>query len=121
MLLLAAIVYLSLVVTVKKTAWQVFQQYHTDLIGFGKSPLTDHIVMSTEKFICKMYGVPDVDTCNKARVKLFCIGRAHKTVHQPRVQQRSTSYEHTIKQVSGTKLTCHVLIFCLSLKWVGCT
>ena len=31
--------------------------------------------MSTEKFICKMYGVPEI-----ARVKLFCIGRAHKTL-----------------------------------------
>jgi len=58
----------------------VFQQYHTDLIGYGKGPLTDHIVMSTEKLICKMYGVPDDDTCNKARVMLFCIGRAHKTL-----------------------------------------
>ena len=27
-----------------------------------------------------MYGVPEVDTSNKARVKLFCIGRAHKTL-----------------------------------------
>ena len=36
--------------------------------------------MSTEKFICKMYGMPEVDTCNKARVKLFCISRAHKTL-----------------------------------------
>ena len=64
----------------KNTAWQVFQQHNTDLIGLGKGPLTDHIVISTEKFICKMYGVPEVDTSNKARVKLFCIGRAHKTL-----------------------------------------
>ena len=58
----------------------MFQQHNTDLVGLGKTPLTDHIVMSTEKFICKMYGVPEVDTCNKARVKLFCIGRAHETL-----------------------------------------
>ena len=80
MLSLAVIVCLGSVVTVKNTAWQVFQRHHTDLIGLGKGPLTDHIVMSTEKFICKMYGVPEVDTCNKARVKLFCIGRAHETL-----------------------------------------
>ena len=29
--------------------------------------------------------------------------------------------QHTIKQVSWTKHTCHVLIFCLSLKWDRCT
>ena len=34
---------------------------------------------------------------------------------------RSTSCEHTIKQVSGTKHTYHVLIFRLTLKWDGCT
>ena len=27
-----------------------------------------------------MYGVPEVDTCNKARVKLVCIGRAQETL-----------------------------------------
>ena len=27
-----------------------------------------------------MYGMSEVDTCNKARVKLFCIGRAHKAL-----------------------------------------
>ena len=47
-----------------KIAWQVFRQHHIDLIGFGKGPLTYHIVMSTEKFICKMYGMPDDDICN---------------------------------------------------------
>uniref|UniRef100_UPI00358E4F58 protocadherin-15 n=1 Tax=Myxine glutinosa TaxID=7769 RepID=UPI00358E4F58 len=65
---------------VKETAWQVFQQHHTDLIGLGKGPLTEKIATSTEKFICKIYGVPEVDTCNKARVKLFCIGRAQETL-----------------------------------------
>jgi len=86
-----------------------------------KGPLTDHIAISTEKFICKMYGVPEVDTCNKASVKLFVSFVHTKLSQQPRMQQRSTSCEHTIKQVSGTKHTCHVLIFCLSMKWDGCT
>jgi len=47
-----------------------------------KGPFAENLVTctSTEKFICKMYGVPEVDTCNKARVKLFCIGRAHETL-----------------------------------------
>ena len=51
----------------------VFHRHHTDLIGKGS--LTANIAISTEKFICKIYCVPKVDTCNKARVKLYCIGR----------------------------------------------
>ena len=64
----------------KKTAWAVFKQHHTDLIGLGKGSLTEHIATPTEKGICKIYDVPEVDTCNKARVKLFCIGRAQNTL-----------------------------------------
>ena len=64
----------------KKTSWAVFKQHHTDLVGLGKGSLTENIATSTDKFICKIYGVPEVDTCNKARVKLFCIGRTQKTL-----------------------------------------
>ena len=60
----------------KKTAWQVFQKHHKDLADLGKGYLTENTVVSAEIVICKMYGIPKVDTCNKARVKLFCIGRA---------------------------------------------
>ena len=58
----------------------VFNRHHTDLIGLGKDSLTENIAISTEKFICKIYGVPEVDTCNKARVKLYCIGRTQETL-----------------------------------------
>ena len=64
----------------KKTSWKVFQQHHADLTGLGKGPLTENIIKSTEKFICSIYGVPEVDTCNKARVKLFCIGHPQETL-----------------------------------------
>ena len=64
----------------KKTAWQVFQKHHKDLADLGKGCLTENTVASAEKFICKMYGSPKVDTCNKARVKLFCIGRAQENL-----------------------------------------
>ena len=64
----------------KKTAWAVFKQHHTDLIGLGKGTLPENIVRSKEKLICKIYGVPEVDRCNKARVKLFCIGRTQETL-----------------------------------------
>ena len=49
-------------------------------MGLGKGSLTENIATSTDKFICKIYGVPDVDTCNKARVKLFCVGRTQDTL-----------------------------------------
>ena len=64
----------------KKTAWTVFKQHHTDLVGLGKGSLTEDIATSTEKYICKIYGVPEFDTCNKARVMLFCIGRTQDTL-----------------------------------------
>ena len=64
----------------KRTAWQVFEHHHNDLINLGKGPLTDNVVASAEKFICKLYGVPEVDTCNEARVKLFCQGRSQETL-----------------------------------------
>ena len=58
----------------------VFNRHHTDLIGLSKGSLTENIAISTEKFICKIYGVPEVDTFNKARVKLYCIGRTQETL-----------------------------------------
>ena len=64
----------------KKTAWAVFKQHHTYLVCIGKGSLTENIATSTDKFICKIYGVPEVDTCNKARVKLFCVGRTQETL-----------------------------------------
>ena len=36
-------------------------------MDFSKSDLT-------ENFICKLYGVSEADTCDMARVKLFCTG-----------------------------------------------
>ena len=63
-----------------KTAWQVFQKHHKDLADLGKGYLTENTVVSAAKFICKMYGIPKVDTSNKARVKLFCIGRAQENL-----------------------------------------
>ena len=53
---------------------------HTDLAGLGKGTFTEDIVTSSETFICKIYGVPDVDSCNKAQVKLFCKGRPQDTL-----------------------------------------
>lgn len=64
----------------KKTAWKVFLDHHKDLLGLGKGPLTDNIIRLTETFICRIYGVPEVHTLDKARVKLFCSGRSQESL-----------------------------------------
>ena len=93
----------------KKTAWQVFQKHHKDLADLGKGYLTENMAASAEKSICKMYGIPEVDTCNKARVKLFCIGWAQENL-QHLMQQNSTSCFPATRQVSGTRPTYSILI-----------
>ena len=64
----------------KKTAWHVFQHHHSNLSHLGKGHLTEEISKSAEKFICQLYGVPEADTCDKARVKLFCIGQVQEAL-----------------------------------------
>jgi len=51
----------------KKTAWRVFQHHHRILSHLGNGHRTEDIIKSAEK----LYGVPDADTCDEARVKLF--------------------------------------------------
>ena len=46
-------------VSVQLPAWQVFRQHHADPIGLGKGTFTENLVISTEKFIFKMSGVPE--------------------------------------------------------------
>ena len=55
----------------KKTAWKVFQEQHQLLNGLGRGKLTPVTASAAETFICRVYGVTDIDTCDKARVKLF--------------------------------------------------
>lgn len=64
----------------KKTTWQVFLQHHNDLFGIGKGNLSDNTIKSAEKFICKLYGVPEVQSCDQARVKLFCLARPQESL-----------------------------------------
>ena len=62
----------------KKTTWLTFKQHCKDLNGLGTGPLTAAVAKSAEEFVCKIYGVSHVDTCDKARVKLFCEGRSQE-------------------------------------------
>jgi len=58
----------------KKTAWRVFQEHHENLCQLGRGQLTDDISKSAEKFGCQIYRVPKAETCDEARMKLFCMG-----------------------------------------------
>ena len=58
----------------KKTAWH----HHINLSHLGNGHITEDIIKSAEKFICQLYGVPEADTCDEARVELFCIGQAQE-------------------------------------------
>ena len=49
-------------------------------LALARILLAENTATATEKFICKIYGVSEVDTCNKARVKLICIGRTQETL-----------------------------------------
>ena len=72
----------------KKTAWAVSTQHHNDLIGLDTGSLTENIDTSTYIFICKIYGVLEVDTCNKARVKFFVSVVNKRLCHQPHISAK---------------------------------
>ena len=56
----------------KKTSWKVFKSDHHLLVDLGRDPLTDDTIKAAEQFMCKIYGQPDLVTCDEARTKLFC-------------------------------------------------
>ena len=64
----------------KKTAWRLFQHHHRNLSHLGNGHIIEDIITSAYKFICQLYGVPEADTCDEARVKLFCIGQAQEAL-----------------------------------------
>lgn len=64
----------------KKTSWKVFLTDHHLLLDLGRDPLTDSTIRKTEKFMCKIYGQPDLDTCDEVRAKLFCKCKTPETL-----------------------------------------
>jgi hypothetical protein len=55
----------------KKTAWKIFTTDNHLLKDLGKGELTHNTMRDAEKFVCKLYSVPEVSSCDNARVKLF--------------------------------------------------
>ena len=64
----------------KKTTWKVFLRHHSLLENLGKGNLTPDTMKTAEKFICHLYEVPELDSCDQARVKLFCSGKAQEVL-----------------------------------------
>jgi len=56
----------------KKTAWKVFTTDNHLIKDLGIGELTPTKMKNAEKFVCKLYGVPESNSCDQARVKLFC-------------------------------------------------
>ena len=57
---------------------QVFKEHHDRLDNLGKGEITNDFIKSSEVFICKVYGVPDVDSCDEVRVKYSAWGGLKK-------------------------------------------
>ena len=60
----------------KKSCWKIFLQDHDLIRNLGTGDLTVETVHDAERFICKVYGMPNIDTVNKARSQMFVKSRA---------------------------------------------
>lgn len=56
----------------KKTGRKLFIKDYLLLQDLGKGVLNEQILKDAEGFLCRMYGVPESDSCDEARVTLFC-------------------------------------------------
>ena len=65
----------------QKDSLEDFQTHNQLLTDLGTGDITEGIINDAEKFICRLYKVPDdVDTCDKARVILFSKGCPQETL-----------------------------------------
>jgi hypothetical protein len=55
----------------KKSAWKIFQQHHQLLSGLGVGTLNSDQINSAESFVCKMYGVANIDSVDFVRKVKF--------------------------------------------------
>lgn len=64
----------------KKRAWKVFITDNHLVKDLGRGELTPTKMKNAEKFVCKLYGVPESNSCDQARVKLFCKFKTQETL-----------------------------------------
>jgi hypothetical protein len=55
----------------KRSAWKVFLEYHHLLVGLGVGNLTPEVSKSTEIFVCKIYGMNNLETTDSVRRVMF--------------------------------------------------
>jgi hypothetical protein len=83
----------------KKTAWKVFEQQYELLQNLGKGGMTDEIATDAEKFICRLYHVPNVDTVDQARSLLFIKSHVPKSL-PPKSDALSFHVKHSHYQAA---------------------
>ena len=54
----------------KKATWKVFLKQNQLLVDLGIGEISDEVIQSAEKFICRLYGSSE-DDINKVRVHMF--------------------------------------------------
>lgn len=64
----------------KKSSWKVFLQYSDLLSNLGKLDLTPETTRDAQHFVCKMYGIQNTHSANKARSLLFVKSRAPESL-----------------------------------------
>ena len=64
----------------KKTCWKVFLENPLLLKNLGIGELSDETVTDAEKFVCRIYDCPNIDTTNKARSHLFIKSKATESL-----------------------------------------
>lgn len=64
----------------KRSAFKVFEVHHKLLKQLGKGELSANTIQAAEKFLCRLYKLPNVESCDKARVMLFCKGHLQEAL-----------------------------------------
>ena len=63
-----------------KKAWETYQSHHTLLQNVGVGEFNDNITRSAERFLCLLFKVTTVTTCDEVRVVLFGKGCSQESL-----------------------------------------
>ena len=77
---LQAVTVFRILPDIAKTAWKAFQSHHTLPQKVGVGEFNDDITRSAENFLCFLYKVSTVATCDEARVVLFSKGCSQESL-----------------------------------------
>ena len=64
----------------KATTWKVFCKQPDLLASLGEMDITEEVHDQTEQFVCALYGLPDVMSCDKAREIRFLRWKAAESL-----------------------------------------